>query len=79
MTVAAALLGYDPSQVKPGWIAFFVVMALVVATFLLWRSMNTQLGKIKVPPRSSFDDTGRAAGDDEGDAADGDDQPPPTR
>ena len=54
MTVAVALslrrlLAYDPNKVKPGWIAFFVVMVLVVATFLLWRSMNTQLGRIKAP------------------------------
>jgi hypothetical protein len=54
VTTVAALLAYDPDKVKPGWIAFFIVMTLVVATFLLWRSMNTQLGKIKVPPRSSF-------------------------
>jgi len=54
MTVIADVLAYDPNKVKPGWIAFFVVMALVVATFFLWRSMNTQLGKIRVPPGSAF-------------------------
>lgn len=48
------LLAYDPSQVKPGWIAFFIVLALLVATFLLWRSMNTQLNKIDVPHRDAF-------------------------
>jgi hypothetical protein len=49
MTDGLRMLAYDPSDVKPGWIAFFVVMALLVATFLLWRNMNKQLGKIKVP------------------------------
>ncbi len=48
------MIAYNPNDIKPGWVAFFVVMALVVATFLLWRSMNTQLGKIQVPPRASF-------------------------
>lgn len=48
------MLAYDPEQVKPGWVAFFLVMLLILATFLLWRSMNTQLGRIKVPPASSF-------------------------
>jgi hypothetical protein len=43
-------LAYDPSQVKPGWVAFGVVVALCLVTFLLWRSMNHQLGKIKMPP-----------------------------
>ena len=64
MTTVASLLAYDPNKVKPGWIAFFLVMILVVATFLLWRSMNTQLGKIKVPPRASFgpDGAGRTRG-----------------
>lgn len=56
MTTLADVLAYDPSKVKPGWIAFFLVMALIAATFLLWRSMNTQLGKIRVPHRASFDD-----------------------
>lgn len=54
MTTLADALAYDPDKVKPGWIAFFLVMTLIVATFLLWRSMNTQLGKIRVPPRASL-------------------------
>jgi hypothetical protein len=54
MTDGVRMLAYNPSDVKPGWIAFFVVMALVVATFLLWRNMNKQLGKIKVPYRAEF-------------------------
>lgn len=53
MSAAQVLLAYDPDQVRPGWVAFFLVMALIVATFLLWRSMNTQLGRIKMPPSPS--------------------------
>ena len=76
MTSAPSLLAYDPNQVKPGWIAFFLVLALLVATFLLWRSMNTQLGKIRVPPRASFEEDGSDAaepvdeGSDPGSSAD---------
>lgn len=54
MRAARQLLAYDPNQVKPGWVAFFLVLFLLIATFLLWRSMNTQLSRIKVPPRASF-------------------------
>jgi hypothetical protein len=61
MTSVAGLLAYEDGQVKPGWIAFFVVMILCLATFLLWRSMNTQLGRIRVPPRASFDGAGRGS------------------
>jgi hypothetical protein len=73
MSMMTDVLAYDPNQVKPGWIAFFVVMILVVGTFLLWRSMNRQLGKIRVPPRASFEagaaDRLTTPGEDE--------QPPP--
>jgi hypothetical protein len=55
MSMMMDVLAYDPNKVRPGWIAFFVVMILVVGTFLLWRSMNRQLGKIRVPPRASFE------------------------
>jgi hypothetical protein len=50
---AEEYLAYDPSSVKPGWLAFWIVVALCVATFLLWRSMNHQLRKIQMPPRPS--------------------------
>ncbi len=56
MTPSAGVLAYDPSKVGPGWIAFVLVVVLCIATFLLWRSMNTQLGRIKVPPRGSVAD-----------------------
>ena len=81
MTVIADVLAYDPNKVKPGWIAFFVVMALVVATFFLWRSMNTQLGKIRVPPGASFGPDGgerpRQSGTDESPSASPSPSPPP--
>jgi len=51
MSLAAILLAYNPDDVKPGWIALVIVLLLGLATFLLWRSMNTQLGKIQVPKR----------------------------
>jgi hypothetical protein len=51
MVIALLHLAYDPDKVKPGWIALVIVAALGLATFLLWRSMNTQLGKIRVPKR----------------------------
>ena len=55
VTSIVTLATYDPSDVKPGWIAFWIVLALVVATFFLWRSMNTQLRKIKAPHRSELE------------------------
>jgi hypothetical protein len=48
---ADVFLAYNANDVKPGWVAFWIVVALGVATYLLWRSMNTQLGKIRMPPR----------------------------
>ena len=50
---AGLFLAYNAEDVKPGWVAFWIVVALGVATYLLWRSMNTQLGKIRMPPRPS--------------------------
>ena len=50
---AGSLLAYEPEDVRPGWIALVLVITLAVATFLLWRSMNTQLRKIQMPPRGA--------------------------
>jgi hypothetical protein len=36
----------DPSIVGPGLIGFIMFLALAVAVFFLWRSMNKQLGRI---------------------------------
>ena len=54
MTPDEVLLAYDPNDVKPGWIALILVLVLALATFLLWRSMNTQLGRIKAPHRADL-------------------------
>jgi hypothetical protein len=53
MTAVVTLASYDPKDVKPGWIAFWLIVALGAATYFLWRSMNKQLRKIDVPPRDS--------------------------
>src|SRR6185436_6776386 len=50
----ATVLAYDENNIKPGWIALVLVIALDIATFLLWRSMNTQLGRIKAPHRADL-------------------------
>ncbi len=55
MSSALVLLAYDPNNVKPGWVALGLVVVLGIATFLLWRSMNTQLGRIKAPHRADLD------------------------
>ena len=36
-------------DVRPGWIAFVVVMSLIAASVWLWFSMRKQLGRIQVP------------------------------
>ncbi len=53
MMSATLLLAYDPNDVKPGWVALLIVLALAVATYLLWRSMNNQMRKIQMPPRGT--------------------------
>jgi hypothetical protein len=47
----------QPEDVKPGWIAFVVVMSLVAASVLLWFSMRKQLGRIRVPHAGADDET----------------------
>ena len=36
----------DPADVKPGWVALVIVLALGVVTTLLWLNMRKQLGKV---------------------------------
>jgi hypothetical protein len=50
---AAVLVAYNANDVRPGWGALVLVLALLAVTFLLWRSMNTQLRKIQMPPKQS--------------------------
>ncbi|MGH3366598.1 MAG: hypothetical protein ACRDOY_05295 [Nocardioidaceae bacterium] len=40
-------LAVNPEKVKPGWLGLTVVLILCVATYLLWRSMNRQLNKVR--------------------------------
>ncbi|HSS67198.1 MAG TPA: hypothetical protein VLK34_01515 [Nocardioidaceae bacterium] len=64
MIALVNLATYNPDDIKPGWIAFWIVVALGVATFLLWRSMNSQLRKIKAPYRDELNAAGTVdAGD----------------
>jgi len=37
-------------KVRPGWLGFLVVAGLCVVTYLLWRSMNTQLKRVDFEP-----------------------------
>lgn len=60
-------LAYEPEDVAPGWIALVIVLLLAIATFLLWRSMNHQLAKIKVPKRDA--DADDVVGADDAEAA----------
>jgi hypothetical protein len=50
---AAVLVAYNANDVRPGWGALVLVLVLLAVTFLLWRSMNTQLGRIQMPPKQS--------------------------
>ncbi|MBA2446123.1 MAG: hypothetical protein H0V49_12435 [Nocardioidaceae bacterium] len=74
-TFAGSLLAYEPEDVRPGWIALVLVASLGVATYLLWRSMNTQLRKIQMPPKGSSTDSGTP----DLPSRDGDDLPPEGR
>ena len=49
MWVAAATPPDD--QVQPGWLGFFVVLALGIVTYLLWRNMNTHLKRVNFERR----------------------------
>jgi nitrogen fixation-related uncharacterized protein len=60
----AVLLAVADSKIRPGWIAFFIVVGLCIVTVILWRSMNRQLNKISVPHADELtdDDTDRDDG-----------------
>ena len=53
---AGVLFAYEAEDIKPGWVALVLVLALAVATFFLWRSMNKQLRKIDVPTQQEIRD-----------------------
>jgi len=56
MRRAGVLFAYEAEDIKPGWIALVLVLALAVATYLLWRSMNKQLRRIDVPTQQEARD-----------------------
>jgi hypothetical protein len=55
--IEALSFAVEDSKVRPGWIAFFIVLGLCVATVILWRSMNKQLSKITVKRAAELDDS----------------------
>jgi hypothetical protein len=75
MWVAA---GAPPAnEVQPGWLGFFVVLALGIVTYLLWRNMNTHLKRVNFesPPADREGDAGDTPGTADGsDAEDGAEQ-----
>jgi hypothetical protein len=71
MWVAAA--APPDNEVQPGWLGFFVVLALGIVTYLLWRNMNTHLKRVNFePPADREGDAGDTA--DGSDAEDGAEQ-----
>lgn len=51
---SSAPLAINDSDVAPGALGFFVVVALGVALFLLIRSMNKQIGRIQAPKEADL-------------------------
>jgi hypothetical protein len=70
--VGSATLALDESKVTPGIVGFLVVFALGIATWLLIRSMTTQLKKVDFEEK----DTKPSAPDEA--TGDETDQPHPT-
>ena len=64
------------NQVQPGWLGFFVVLALGIVTYLLWRNMNTHLKRVNFerrPAEGAGDQrTGADATSDDGSTDGGD-------
>jgi hypothetical protein len=52
------LTDVDPNAARPGWVALVVVLALAVATFLLWRNMGKQMRKINFEEKPDADRSG---------------------
>jgi hypothetical protein len=68
----------ESTSIGPGLVAFLIVVALIIATGLLWYSMVRHLRK--VPPRFDAEPDAGATADAPATepGADGDDQPPAT-
>ncbi|MGH3510580.1 MAG: hypothetical protein ACRDPI_10175 [Nocardioidaceae bacterium] len=66
-----------PSKVKPGWIAFWIIIALLVAVLLLGRSLNTHLKRVNfVEEPGESGESGEPEGPGESDRNDADDPKP---
>ena len=50
LTTGRPMTEIDPNSVRPGWVALLIVLALGVATVLLWRNMGKQLKRIDFDP-----------------------------
>jgi hypothetical protein len=50
----------EPADVRPGWGATLLVVALIVATVLLWFSMRKQLGRIRFKEEPDANDDASA-------------------
>jgi len=64
--ISSLLLALDEppaaEDIKPGWIALVLVIALGVATVLLWLSMRKRLGKIRFDDRPGPGEDGPTRG-----------------
>ncbi len=49
------LMAINADDVNAGWLAGVLILLLVIGTFLLWRSMNKQLGRINAPHRDEVE------------------------
>jgi hypothetical protein len=70
----AAVAAPPDDQVQPGWLGFFVVLALGIVTYLLWRSMNTHLKRVNFDthPSDGEGQADEALGTPDGSGAEGD-------
>jgi len=63
-SVSSLLTAYNPEDVKPGWLGFSVVMALIVALAVLMRSFAKQLKRVDfdedADPRSAAESDERS-------------------
>lgn len=55
MRYAGVVAAYDPNDVKPGWLAFWIVVALCVALAILLRSFAKHIRRV------DFDESDRNA------------------
>ena len=62
----------DPAKVKPGWLAFFIVLALGAAVAFLGFSLRKHLGRVNFDENAGADATSRETpGEGRGPAGEG--------